>query len=283
MRFSILLSVALTGTLFSCSKTGIAAFPNSPTVVEGGGSNEQLIKDSGGTGRLIASLLNHTENENKILLEKYGLKYSQYTPQKAKTASGELSALDLYECVAIFPPEDRQKWTRVDNTVVFIDKEGRPEIAGTIFAPSFPPAPRDANCQRIVGNFMGQFYDGGHLVGSQLGGFGGRANLVPQDSNFNRGNWLQIEKAVKSCDNTSLPPGQALEKSVYYARVVYFNESKELSLLPSRMIAGLGLNVGTSREFNGEWGFRNVSIGGPNGPKTRENFVNFLKNRGCGS
>ncbi len=30
-------------------------------------------------------------------------------------------------------------------------------------------------------------YDGGHMIGSQLGGWGGQANLVPQDANFNRG------------------------------------------------------------------------------------------------
>lgn len=37
------------------------------------------------------------------------------------------------------------------------------------------------------------------MIGAQLGGWGARANLVPQIANFNRGNWAQMENAVASC------------------------------------------------------------------------------------
>ncbi|WP_437809873.1 DNA/RNA non-specific endonuclease [Sorangium sp. So ce1078] len=47
--------------------------------------------------------------------------------------------------------------------------------------------------------------DGGHLNGSQLGGWGRRANLVPQDASFSRANWVALENKMALCG--SLPPG----------------------------------------------------------------------------
>jgi DNA/RNA endonuclease G (NUC1) len=63
---------------------------------------------------------------------------------------------------------------------------------------------RNNDCQGKVGGWgdtasPSNEYDGGHMIGSQLGGWGKRANMVPQVANFNRGNWAQIENTLADC------------------------------------------------------------------------------------
>ena len=48
-------------------------------------------------------------------------------------------------------------------------------------------------------------YDGGHIIGAQLGGWGGRLNLVPWDNQFNGGNWALIENQVQYSNPNSNP------------------------------------------------------------------------------
>jgi hypothetical protein len=82
----------------------------------------------------------------------------------------------------------------------FIDGAGRPARAYADLPP-IAGEPRSPACRSDVGGWGDaedpeNDYDGGHLIGAQLGGWGRRANLVPQDANFNRGTWAVLENAM---------------------------------------------------------------------------------------
>jgi len=107
------------------------------------------------------------------------------------------------------------------------------------------------------------------MIGSQLGGYGGRINLVPQDLNFNRGNWAQIENKAAAC--ASLPA----ERIFYYVRADYGNST---TLVPSTMSLTLeNRSTGDSVSF----AFSNVDLGGSNGTNQRIDAVDFLDEQGC--
>lgn len=55
------------------------------------------------------------------------------------------------------------------------------------------PHDRNGYQQRKVGALGGQGYDGGHLIGSNLGGAGEAINIVPQESGSNRGAYRVME------------------------------------------------------------------------------------------
>jgi hypothetical protein len=80
-----------------------------------------------------------------------------------------------------------------------IDSIGRPlqSDIGLIGRPI--PAPRQDRCQNKVGTWGQPSDEGGHMVGRALGGYGGRANLVPQDRVLNRGLWKNMEYEVGRC------------------------------------------------------------------------------------
>jgi len=115
-------------------------------------------------------------------------------------------------CRERFPDALCGAWHAFNGEYYYVDSSGRPSGALT----SLPPVakePRNPTCQRDVGRWgddenPSDDYDGGHMIGHQLGGWGARLNLVPQDVNFNRGNWLQLENQVAECGG--LPAGSLL-------------------------------------------------------------------------
>ncbi|RKH08874.1 hypothetical protein D7V97_18305, partial [Corallococcus sp. CA053C] len=56
--------------------------------------------------------------------------------------------------------------------------------------------------------------------------WGGRANLVPQDANFNRGNWVQLENKMAKCG--SLPSG-------WLRYAIGANSPNSTALVPNNM------------------------------------------------
>ncbi|MEM9489144.1 MAG: DNA/RNA non-specific endonuclease, partial [Myxococcota bacterium] len=107
------------------------------------------------------------------------------------------------------------------------------------------------------------------MIGSQLGGWGKRANLIPQDVNFNRGNWKAIESRMARCDD--LPNNRMF----YYVRANYSNSS---DLVPSTMNMMLE-NRSTGSDV---WlTFDNVYLGGSNGTSEKNRAVDFLVDQGC--
>ena len=133
---------------------------------------------------------------------------------------------------------------------------------------------RSTSCQSSVGQWgdaetPSNDYDGGHLIGSQLGGWGKRANLVPQDANFNRGNWAVLENKMADC--AGLPNGRFR----YYISVGYSNGTK---VVPSSF--GMQLtnqSSGSSISLS----FSNTDGGGSSGVSEKNRGVTFLTNNGC--
>lgn len=113
-------------------------------------------------------------------------------------------------------------------------------------------------------------YDGGHLIGAQLGGWGGRANLVPQVASFNRGNWLQMENAVASC------AGDLEDGALRYTVTVVYDEAE--TLVPSEMSMELYL---FASEESITLVFTNTERGGADGRATRDPGVQWLRDLGC--
>lgn len=179
----------------------------------------------------------------------------------------------LTDCFPTFPESDRNTWHAFDGEFYYVETHGRPNRAYK-YLPPIVAAPRISGCQETVGQWgdaevPSNDYDGGHMIGSQLGGWGGRLNLVPQDTNFNRGNWVQIENKAADCG--ALPA----ERIFYYVRSNYGTST---SLVPTTMNLILeNRNTGASVSFT----FTNVDFGGSDGTSQRIEAVNFLAAQGC--
>lgn len=179
----------------------------------------------------------------------------------------------LTDCNPTFPASDRNTWHAFDGEFYFIEGNGKPNRAYK-YLPPIVEAPRVPDCQTTVGRWgdaevPSNDYDGGHMIGSQLGGYGGRVNLVPQDLNFNRGNWAQIENKAADCG--ALPD----ERIFYYVRADYDDAT---SLVPTTMSLTLE-NRDTDELVSFQ--FENVDGGGAEGTNERNEAVAFLEAQGC--
>ncbi|MBK7537501.1 MAG: DNA/RNA non-specific endonuclease [Myxococcales bacterium] len=227
----------------------------------------QLERDYGGADGLRDFF---DENPTEVIqqaLGSYGIGYVVHPYQT------ETDAQLISDCVKYFPSSDRNIWHNFNGEFYFIDTAGRPSRAYADLPPIVAQA-RISACQTSIGQWgdaedPSNDYDGGHLIGSQLGGWGGRANIVPQDANFNRGNWAQLENAMALCGN--LPAGGMR----YSISVGYANTS---ALVPSTF--GMVItNKATSSSVT--MAFTNVDGGGTNGTATRGRGVTFLTSNGC--
>lgn len=223
----------------------------------------QMERDFGGPNGLMDFFQSHTEEEIRQMLATYGVGYKVH----------EVSQALISDCPKYFPSGDRSKWHNFDGEYYFIETYGRPYRAYK-YLPPISAAPRLESCQTSIGQWgdaenPSNDYDGGHLIGSQLGGWGGRANIVPQDANFNRGNWAQLENKMATCDE--LPNGRIR----YYIGANYPNST---ALIPNTMTMELrNQSTGSSVLMS----FQNVDYGGTNGTNERNKGVNWLTNQGC--
>ncbi|WP_164010669.1 DNA/RNA non-specific endonuclease [Pyxidicoccus trucidator] len=234
------------------------------TNLGGEGVASHLEQDFGGPSGLAGFFEGHSEEEIRAAMARYGVGY---------VVHGEVDAAAISDCPKYFPSSDRNVWHNFDGEYYFIDTAGRPNRAYK-FLPKILAAPRADSCQTSVGQWgdaenSSNDYDGGHLIGSQLGGWGGRANLVPQDANFNRGNWLQLENKMATCGG--LPSGRLR----YYVGANYPNST---ALIPNNMTLELrNQSTGSSVSMS----FSNVDYGGSNGTNERTRGVNWLSGQGC--
>ncbi|QAT84340.1 Putative ribonuclease YeeF [Corallococcus coralloides] len=234
------------------------------TDLGGGDVTSQLEQDFGGPSGLMDFFESHTEEEIRQALTPYGVGY---------VAHGDVTAALISDCPKLFPSTDRNKWHSFDGEYYFIDSVGRPNRAYKDL-PRITAAPRVDSCQTNVGQWgdaenPSNDYDGGHLIGSQLGGWGGRANLVPQDANFNRGNWLQLENAMAGCG--SLPKGR-----LRYS--IGANYPNSTALIPNNLTMQI-TNQSTGSAVS--MSFSNTDGGGTNGTTERTRGVNWLSSQGC--
>jgi hypothetical protein len=174
-----------------------------------------LERDLGGAAGVMDLFETHSAEDIRLTLQAYGMAWSTQT-----------WAIDA--CPQYFPASDRSTWHSLNGEHFYIDASGRP-LRAYSYLPPIASEARSTTCQGNVGQWgdaenPSNDYDGGHLIGSQLGGWGKRANLVPQDANFNRGNWVVLENKMADC--AGLPNGRVR----YYISVSYSNSTK---LVPS--------------------------------------------------
>ncbi len=233
----------------------------------------RLLEDVGGVAGLGALLQTASNGELAATFARYGMQF-EVVDRAAVEATWEDQGrmMDITACPQFFPSGDRTKWFRLVGAGGaedhYIDSRGRPLTAYKTLPPVVTAA-RQETCQANVGNWgtAGTTYDGGHLIGSQLGGWGGRANLVPQQYNFNRGNWVRIENQLALCARLGSGAVQ------YHVDVDYPNTT---TLTPSAFHADVGIG--------GAWksaDFTNTSGGGTNGTATATSMITWLQGRGC--
>jgi hypothetical protein len=247
--------------LASIACGGAPTAPRDPTVGDATSDPEvnRLEAEFGGPGGLMKFFEDTPDSTIADVLDSHDIGFARH-------------AL-LTDCKHTFPASDRNTWHAFDGEFYFIEYNGRPNRAYK-YLPPIVQAPRISSCQTAVGQWGDaevptNDYDGGHMIGSQLGGYGGRVNLVPQDLNFNRGNWAQIENKAADCG--ALPD----ESIFYYVRSDYGDST---SLVPTTMSLTLeNRDTDDSASFT----FENIDSGGPDGTDQRIEAVTFLGEQGC--
>lgn len=247
LSHSLLVCAALVGTA-SCELSGPDMDPA-----------QQLENDFGGPDGLVDFFESHSEDEIRDTLAAYDLGY--------------VTEASVTDCPKTFGSSFRSTWYSITGEHYYIDSKGRPSKAYAYLPPAITEA-RNSSCQASVGQWgdaanPGTDYDGGHLIGSQLGGWGARANLVPQQSNFNRGNYVQLENKMANCD------GLSSGRMLYSVTVSYPSSS---TLIPSNW------NVFIKDQAQGDYvslNFTNSHQGGSNGTNERARGVDFLSANGC--
>jgi hypothetical protein len=241
-----------------------ACGPTESTDLGGEAAVRQMEQDFGGPAGLMDFFEQGSEEDVRDALAQYGVGYRVH---------GDVTAQYIGDCPRNFPSGDRNVWHSFDGEYFYIDGSGRPHRAYK-YLPLIAAAARQDTCQTNVGQWgdaenPNNDYDGGHLIGSQLGGWGGRANLVPQDANFNRGNWAQLENKMALCK--SLPNGRLR----YYIGANYPNST---TLIPNAMTMEIrNQSSGASVLLS----FSNTDYGGSNGTNERIRGVNWLSGQGC--
>jgi hypothetical protein len=224
---------------------------------------DALEADLGGPSGLMEFLSTSDAESIRDTLAAYGVGY-------------ELHATDdknIADCPQYFPSSDRNKYHSFDGEHYYIDGSGRPQRAYK-YLPPVAAASRNQTCQSNVGRWgdaenPSNDYDGGHMIGAQLGGWGARANLVPQDANFNQGNWNQVEGAMAKC--RVLPSNRMF----YQVILGYANGS---TLIPNSWRLYMEDRVQLD---NITLNFTNTDLGGSSGNSERTRGINYLSAQGC--
>ena len=103
-------------------------------------------------------------------------------------------------CPKVFEKSLRGTEHDIGKNKVSVGVYGYPGPSSVSWQVPVVPARIYEDCQARVGKMGGRNDDdGGHLIGAQLGGWGKRANLVPQNYNLNRGMWRQMQNEVANC------------------------------------------------------------------------------------
>jgi DNA/RNA non-specific endonuclease len=235
-------------------------------------ANDALLTELGSTAGVADFFASSNETDIRAKLAQYGMKYTVLPPVKESDFDPlSLSTAAVSDCSpARFTEVESNAWFTIPgvNGTYFVDSQGRPQRA-VLKAPPITRERRSAACQAEVGKIdFSTGYDGGHIIASQLGGWGKRLNMVPQNSNFNRGNWSQIENQLAKC---SVLAANSLkyEVSLYYPT--------ESTNTPGTFTVDINISGASVNET-----FENADSGGADGTAKRERIVTWLTTQGCG-
>jgi len=185
-----------------------------------------------------------------------------------------------YRLSNVFPSAERNKThTLPIRTIVHIDARGCPNWEEKTFTSrKLVPKPRDPNCQVKVARlgkaeFPKKQFDGGHMIASNLGGYGKRANLVPQESNFNRGTWKSAELRIASCIRNSNPAVSKSNPLIMRVRASYPTTRAMTPSVMTMKVTYRGKAISIS--------FLNTFGGGAGAHNKYTVLKNWLTARGC--
>ncbi len=171
------------------------------------------------------------------------------------------------DCPARFPESERNKWHSLSGGRYYIDSAGRPRTAYKLLPP-INKASRSQSCQSKTNDLGGPGpFDAGHMIAASLGGWGKRANLVPQVPGFNQQNWRYMEAQVALCIGL---PDQSIR---YEVRVSYPNNQTDL---PSHFTMDITID-----QDNITRTFQNAEEGGPKGGIFKNEVIDWLIEKGC--
>jgi hypothetical protein len=143
------------------------------------------------------------------------------------------------DCVKFYGSTVRDKRYQAHGQAVHIDSVGRPDLAFKAWQYYEPIRKGHDNtkCQRDVGNWGNADDQGGHLIADSLGGWGGRANLVPQNGAMNTGIWNhKVEDTVRRCVKSGLGVN-------YTVSALYLNDTVRPASLEAMLFVYAGENV----------------------------------------
>ena len=181
----------------------------------------------------------------------------------------------FWDC-PIYLPANANRTENETNITYSSDNMGRPiqAIATNI---SKRPAKRLEGCSPQVGNLFegrGAYPDlqGGHLIGAQLGGWGGRANLAPQSKRFNLSNYSIIENAAALCK-----PSNGISMTVGLTYPDGDGAFPHDEIVPETWYVRFTKGGGGVEEAT----FQNTNNGGPNASQKVDEITKFLRKNGC--
>ena len=252
----------------------------------------RMVKDAGGFEAYEALRLSDRAKYQQ-LLKKHNIEYvTDRLPGVSESEEG-LSLQNVDDCVKYFPQSDRDKLFFVGDGVaklsgirwpafkgksheVYIDKSGRPAYASDLYGqPGVVSAPSKStisrSCQDKVRSWGISGDQAGHLIASALGGWKGRANLAPQNGNFNNTSWRRIENKAKEC---------ATGERFYYRYTTYplYPDNKALrpNWFVSRSTATRYRSTSNPAYFaRSTTYFPNISGGGTNGTEIAQQVQQY--------
>ncbi|MFT7723217.1 MAG: DNA/RNA non-specific endonuclease [Roseateles sp.] len=165
----------------------------------------RAVKEAGGMEAFLQLVADDSSDAAKELLARHGVGFTRDMPTgdaMAQRMSAEpgVRAQNVSDCIQVYPPADRDKTFAFGSHTVHIDSYGRPGVATWTGGPGIPVGPGTrTGCQTTVGKWGVAGDVGGHLIPAALGGWGGRANLVPQNGEMNNGPWRTVENVPSKC------------------------------------------------------------------------------------
>lgn len=228
----------------------------------------KMANDLNGQSNLDEFLFDHVTRTNtlKAKLGEHGIGLDSSTRMSDKDAS---------ECDQFLPVQDRNKihlsLLKKHRMIIYVDAAGRPAYAAKLF-----PAGAKGNtksrkpyCQRKIGNLFNNKkpnsnYVGGHMIADSLGGFGGRINIVPQQSRFNNKEWKKSEHAVSKCLKR--------KNDVLMSTTILYNSQR--GVVPEEFVLSVKVSDHNTGRVKGvlQEKFENVKGGGQNGDQKAELF-----------